>query len=266
MAVLASAQTADVPSGVQQEETSFPTEPSDIPSGLPPNDVLWKQAVEAYAQANYQEAIDVYKSIYNRGFESASLYYNIGNCAFKMLQYAEAVLWFERAKLLEPENSDILYNLELANRFILDKIEQLPEFFLQTWVRSVRNLFSANQWAWCTLLLFAGALSLLLLFFFGRSRSIRRWAFYLSLFVALLALGAFSFGWSHKREMEQREFAIVFAPVASVKSAPDRQGKDLFIIHEGTKVRIMERVGAYGRIELADGRQGWIEIELAERI
>ena len=229
-------------------------------------DSVWTQAGDFYMQANYEEAYGAYKSIYNRGLESASLCYNIGNCAFKMLRYSESILWYERAKLLEPENADILYNLDLANRFILDKIEPLPKFFLQTWVRTARNAFSANQWAWCSLLLLTTVLLLLLIFFFGRSRGARRWAFYGSLLALLLAISAFSFGWSQKRELQQREYAIVFAPVASIKSAPDKQSKDLFIIHEGTKIRMMEHVGAWARIELADGRQGWIEMTHAERI
>jgi len=229
-------------------------------------DSLWTQANNAYAQANYSGALEMYKTIYDRGLESASLYYNMGNCAFKMSQYAEAILWFERAKLLEPENSDILYNIDLTNRFILDKIEPLPEFFVHTWIRRARNTLSADQWAWSALLLLAGTLSLLLLFFFGQSRSTRRWAFYGALFVFLLSISAFSFGWSQKRAIEHREYAIVFAPVATIKSTPDRQGKDLFIIHEGTKIRIMERVGGWGRIELADGRQGWMELGQVERI
>ena len=229
-------------------------------------DSLWLFASEAYAQANYSEAFDAYTSITDKGLASATLYYNMGNCAFKLMHYAQAILWFERAKLLEPNNADILYNLDLANRFILDKIEPLPHFFMHTWLLNLRNRFSADGWGVGTLLLLTGALLLLLLFFFGKSRSARRWAFYGSLVVLLLAISAFSFGWSLKREIQKREYAVLIAPVASVKSAPDKQGKDLFIIHEGTKIRIMERVGAWGRIELADGRQGWMEVEQAERI
>ena len=231
-----------------------------------PVDSLWSAAGEAYAQARYEEAFDGYKLIYDKGLESASLYYNLGNCAFKLQQYAQAILWFERAKLLAPRDADILYNIEMANRFCLDKIEAVPEFFLQTWIRGVRDRLSVGQWAWGTLLLFVLSAALLLRFFFGRSRNGRRWAFYGSLLIMVLTISAFSFGWSQRQQLHRRHFAIVFAPVVSVKSAPDRQGKDLFIIHEGTKVRILEQMGAWGRVELADGRQGWMEIGLAERI
>jgi len=229
-------------------------------------DSLWVQASDAYIQTRYQDAYDLYKSIHDSGLESAMLYYNLGNSAFKMQQYAYAILWFERAKLLDPKNMDITHNLDLANQFCLDKITPIPQFFLHTWLRTVRDALSANSWAWSTLCLLTLSCLLLLTFFFGRSRTGRRWAFYGSLFVLLLAIGAFSFGWSQKQQIEHRAHAIVFAPVVSVKSAPDRQGKDLFIIHEGTKVRILEQMGAWGRIELADGRQGWMEIGQAERI
>ena len=229
-------------------------------------DSLWKWANDAYALGRFEQAFDHYKSIHDLGLESATLFYNTGNSAFQMQQYAPAILWFERAKRLDPKNADILYNLDLANRFILDKITPLPEFFVQTWLRTVRDTLSANSWAWVTLLLFALVGLLLLIFFFGRSRMGRRWAFYSSCFVLLLSICSFSFGWSQKQQMELHHDAIVLSPVLSVKSTPDKQGKDLFIIHEGTKVRILELMGAWGRIELADGRQGWIEATLAERI
>jgi len=250
----------------QSADASSSHQTAMVPLGAQPIDSLWMQAIDAYSQANYPEAFEIYQSIYHRGLVSAALYYNMGNCAFRMSQKAEAILWYERAKLLEPKNKDVIDNLHLINSLITNKIEPIPEFFLQTWGRNVRNHFSANQWAWLALLLFAGALSLTLLFFFGRSRSARRWAFYTAIFVMLLSLCAFSFGMSHKQEITKREYAIVLAPRVSVKSAPDRQGKELFIINDGTKVRIMELVGVYGRIELADGRQGWMEISQAERI
>ena len=231
-----------------------------------PVDSLWVQANEAYAQNRFDEALNLYKSIYNKGLSSVALYYNIGNSAFKTKHYAEAILWFERAKLLNPKDADILYNLEMANRFCLDKITPLPEFFLHTWLRTFRDTLPVNVWASMALLLLTLTCLLLLIFFFGRNRTGRRWAFYGSLFVLLLAISAFSFGWSRKQQIEHHDYAVLFAPVITVKSAPDRQGKDLFIIHEGTKVRILEQMGVWGRIELADGRQGWIEIEQAERI
>ena len=231
-----------------------------------PTDSLWSIAGEAYAQGRYQEAFDGYKSIYDKDLESAMLYYNLGNCAFRLQLYAQAIIWFERAKLLDPRDVDILYNLEMANRFCLDKIEAAPEFFLKTWIGEVRDRFSANQWAWATLLLFATAMLFLLLFFFGRSRSGRLWAFSGSLFLLLLTMSTFSFGWSRRQQIFTRDYAIVTAPVASVKSAPDREGNTLFIIHEGVKVRILDKIGAWGSIELADRRQGWIEVTLIERI
>ncbi|MCL2501910.1 MAG: SH3 domain-containing protein, partial [Bacteroidales bacterium] len=116
------------------------------------------------------------------------------------------------------------------------------------------------------LLFLTGSAALLLVFFFGRSRGLRRRAFYGALFVFILCISAFSFGWSQKVNLLHKDYAVVFAPVASVKSAPDQQGKDLFIIHEGTKLRILDEVSGWGRIELADRRQGWMELKLLERI
>ncbi|MDR2585564.1 MAG: hypothetical protein LBC84_04990 [Prevotellaceae bacterium] len=229
-------------------------------------DMLWANANEEYAQGQYQEAFDQYKYIYNRGYESASLYYNMGNCAFKMELYAQSILWFERAKLFDPKNPDVLYNVEIVNRFFVDKIETVPHFFMRSWIINVRDGFTSNEWAQVFLALLVVTLALLLLFFYGRSRSGRRWAFYGALIVFILMISVFFFGWSQKQQLQRHDHAIVMAPVVTVKSAPDRQGKDLFIIHEGLKIRFIDQVGGWGRIELADGRQGWIEVGFAERI
>lgn len=237
-----------------------------IPLNGHPLDSLWEQANNSYAQAFYQEAFDTYQSIYNQGFGSSDLYYNMGNCAFKMELYAPAILWYERALRLDPKNQDIRYNLDLVRRFCLDKIESQPDFFLHSIIREARDEFSPNNWAWFSLFLLTISAILLLVFFFGMSRSGRRWAFYGVFLVFLFSICAFSLGWSSKKQQQQHDYAIVFAPVASVKSSPDPQGKDLFIIHEGIKIKILDQVGRWGRIILQDRREGWMELELMERI
>ena len=61
--------------------------------------------------------------------------------------------------------------------------------------------------------------------------------------------------------------AIVMRPVVSVKSSPSAESsQDLFILHEGTKVQMLDQVGSWTNIELADGRQGWIRTSDIEAI
>ena len=237
-----------------------------LPLEAQPSDSAWVRANEAYAAAQYEQALELYQGIYNQGLESVELYYNMGNSAFKAQHYAQAILYYERAKLLDPKNADVLYNLDIANRYCLDKITPLPVFFATAWLTDLSFWLSPDGWAVTGLLALGLALVLLLLFFFARKRSSRKWAFWLAIVVALLALTAFLLGNYAKAQRSNHDTGIVFVPVVSVKSSPDKQGKDLFIIHEGTKVRFIDQVGQWERIELADGRQGWIESGAAEKI
>ena len=234
--------------------------------GAQPADSSWVKANEAYAAAEYEQAFTYYQQIEAGGLESLALYFNMGNSAFKLQRYAQAILYYERAKLLDPKNADVLYNLDIANRYSLDKISPLPVFFATAWLGDLSLVLSPDGWAVTTLLATAIALVLLLLFFFARSRSGRKWAFWLAIVVVLLALAAFLLGNYAKAQRSRHDTGIVFVPVLSVKSSPDKQGKDLFIIHEGTKVYFIDKVGQWERIELADGRQGWIESGTAEKI
>ena len=86
-----------------------------------------------------------------------------------------------------------------------------------------------------------------------------RLGFFAAIVTCILALLAWHFAGWQKTEAERQDMAIVMRPVSSVKSSPSADSaKDLFILHEGTRVRILDNVSGFSNIELADGRQGWI--------
>jgi hypothetical protein len=135
----------------------------------------------------------------------------------------------------------------------------VPEFFLKSWRRAVCYLLPANAWAVLALVLLSGALALALLFLLGSTSGKRRLGFFGGIVLLLLTLVSWDFARTQKREAQRQDVAIVMRPVSSVKSSPSEgSAKDLFILHEGTRVRILDNVSDYTNIELADGRQGWI--------
>ncbi len=221
-------------------------------------DSLWNSANAHYAAAGYQEALNEYLQIEGQGIESATLYYNMGNTYFKMRYVPQAILYYEKALTLDPGNKDIAYNLSIAQQECIDKIEAVPSFFLAQWVKDFRQSVSSNAWAWIFVALLALALLLLLAFYFARGTGWRKTAFILSMLLFLLAAVGGSFAWKNRADVMRKDTAIVFSAVSSVKSSPDTQGKDLLVVHEGTKVVVLEQVGEWARIELMDGRQGWI--------
>ena len=222
-------------------------------------DSLWTAGVQAYTDGKFSDASAAWTSIEESGQKSAKLYYNLGNAWFKQGNYPKAILNYERALRLDPSYSDARYNLEFTSNFVQDKIEPVPEFLLKSVARKVCYVMGSNAWAVIFLVLLAAALVMGLLFLLGSSVGKRRAGFYCGIVLLLLSAGALSFSIWQKSDSVKTDTAIVMSPVSSVKSSPSSgSSKDLFVIHEGTKVTILDEVGSWKNIALADGRQGWI--------
>ena len=222
-------------------------------------DSLWTAGVQAYTDGKFADASTAWTSIEESGRKSAKLYYNLGNAWFKQGNYPKAILNYERALRLDPSYSDARYNLEFTGNFVQDKIEPVPEFILKSVARKVCYVMSSNVWAVIFLVLLAAALMMGLLFLLGSSVGKRRAGFYCGIVLLLLSAGALSFSLWQKSDSVKTDTAIVMSPVSSVKSSPSSgSSKDFFVIHEGTKVTILDEVGSWKNISLADGRQGWL--------
>lgn len=222
-------------------------------------DSLWTAGVQDYTDGKFSDASAAWTSIEESGQKSAKLYYNLGNAWFKQGNYPKAILNYERALRLDPSYSDARYNLEFTSNFVQDKIEPVPEFILKSVARKVCYVMGSNAWAVIFLVLLAAALVMGLLFLLGSSVGKRRAGFYCGIVLLLLSAGALSFSIWQKSDSVKTDTAIVMSPVSSVKSSPSSgSSKDLFVIHEGTKVTILDEVGSWKNIALADGRQGWI--------
>ena len=220
---------------------------------------LWEKAGEAFAAGQWQNALNCYQMIEGEGLVSDDLYYNIGNTFLKLQDNAHAILYYERALKFNPSHADAAHNLEIVRQMTLDKIDEVPDFILVSWFHNLRQGLSANAWAWITLALLLLAGILLTVFRSGAPRPLRKVSFILSCIVLVLAIFTFIFSLQQKRAVTRQDSAIVTAPVCSVKSSPAEGGKTVFVLHEGTKVRLLDDVGDWARIEIADGRQGWAQ-------
>ena len=222
-------------------------------------DSLWKAGVEAYTAGDWDRALADWNDVAATGLRSKELYYNLGNAYFKNGETARAILNYERASRLDSSDADVRYNLEFARSLTQDRIDEVPEFILKTWIRKMGYLLSSNAWAVLSLVLLALALALVLLFLLGPSAGARRAGFFAGIAALLLALMGWGFARSQKAGAERHDAAIVLRPVTSVTSSPSADAaKSLFILHEGTKVKVLDVVSGYTDIELSDGRRGWL--------
>lgn len=219
----------------------------------------WDAANKAYQEADYKRAETLYRAILEQGLHSAKLYYNLANTLFKQEKLGEAILYYNKALRLSPADEDVRHNLEYAENSTKDSIEQIPEFFLFAWIRAVRNLMSCDGWTIFSLVILVIGLAAALFYLLAQRISTRKAGFYVMVLAALLFLVATLFANYERKAIVNHNEAIVMSSAVSVKSSPDRAATELFVLHEGTKLSIGERMDGWVEVRIADGRKGWIE-------
>lgn len=219
---------------------------------------LFKQGNKQYTEAKYPDAVRSYQKILDAGYESAVVYFNLGNTFYKSGDLSAALLNYEKAHRLAPGDKDIQHNIQFANARTTDKIESVPEFFLQRWWRDVFIFFSIKTFSFLSIALVTLGFLSLILFRFAQLSSIKRAAFYIGLgliflgvFTILMATNQYGYFQLHRQ-------AIVFQSTVTVKSEPVNVSKDLFVIHAGTKITILANSSGWIKIELPNGKIGWI--------
>ena len=223
-------------------------------------------ADSAYARQQYQLAIQDYEQLLKEGV-SAELYYNLGNAYYRTDNVTKAVLNYERARLLSPGDKDIRFNLQLAQSKTIDKITPESEMFFVTWYRSLVNLNSVDSWAGISLAALALAIVLALSYLFSSRVWMQKAGFFGAIGLLAIFVAGNVFAWQQRDSLLHRTGAIITAPAVQVKSTPAKNGTDLFIMHEGTKVDITDdSMKGWKEIKVADGKEGWIETSKMEII
>ena len=243
-------------------ETTVPASSADAPTP----DRLWDQANTAYINGDFREAAEAYERLLAQGMVSVKLCYNLANACFKLERLPEAILYYRRALRLAPGNDDIRHNLSVAEARTKDNIERIPEFFLTVWMRGIRQTMNCTAWTVRSLVFLACALTLILVFLLARRLSLRKTGFYGTLATTLLFACTTWFAAAERREMLDDTRAVVMPASVAVKSSPDKSATDLFVLHEGTVVRIADRLAEWSEIVLDDGKKGWLESYKIETI
>jgi tetratricopeptide (TPR) repeat protein len=218
------------------------------------------QGVTYFTSGNYKEALQVWTDIYNTGYRSANLEYNIGNAYFKLNNIPSSILFYERAYLLKPADENINYNLQIARTLIVDRFQEIPELFFIKWYNFVSIFLSVNSWAKISLTSFILFLLFLSLYIYSPRHRYKVIGFWIALFFIFLSLTTLSFTLRNKSLVYDSHKAIIYNPVVSGKSSPDNSGNDIFVLHEGTKVTVEDKVGDWLEIRLSDGNKGWVPV------
>lgn len=223
------------------------------------NMILIEEANKNYGEDNFEQAIELYQKAIDNGVESSELYYNLGNAYFKLNNIPSSILYYEKAEKLNPNDEDILFNLQIANNRIVDKIEQVPEIFYVRWWKNILYTFTVDEWGYLSLISFVLVVVMLLIFFLTNIYWIKKFSFWLGLVFIVFALTTYLLANQKYNSFIKDHEAIIFTPTLTVKSSPSDSGIDLFVIHEGSKVQIRDHVGEWYEIELANGSVGWVK-------
>ncbi len=223
-------------------------------------------ANQLYNAGKYAEANRKYQYVVSQGFESAEVYYNLGNCFYKTGNATYAILNYERARKLAPNDEDIRYNMDLARTQIVDNIVTLPEPGFLRWWKQLISSQSINFWGTLSIVTFFIFLSLFGLFLLSSKYSVKRLSFWFSVASLSVSVLTFSFGSHLTSRLINHNTAVITDRSVRIKSSPSETGTELFIVHEGVTVQLTDKLGDWVNVSLPDGNKGWVKESSIVRI
>lgn len=227
---------------------------------------LYQLASTQYKSRNYDAAAKTYEKILLEGYESAPLYFNLGNVYYKMNEIPTAIWYYEKARKTDPGDEDIQFNLKLANTKVVDKIESVPELFFHRWWKNIRGWYAPDGWARLTIILLAAFFFMTALYLLIKKVIMRKLSFWVA-FVLLIATSlTFTFAYQSWKLRNEQQEAIIFSPAVNVKSSPDENSVNIFVLHEGTKVTVTDNLGDWYKILIANGSVGWVKSDVMKII
>jgi tetratricopeptide (TPR) repeat protein len=226
--------------------------------GFSQNNSVFEQANTLYNDGKYDEAIKQYEVVLANGQHSSELYFNLGNAHYKLNHIAPSIYNYEKALLLDPADKDIKSNLAFANNMTIDAIDTLPEVGFSKMIKNITHTFGFDVWAILAIVFMVSFVLLFLSYYFSHATTQKRLTFIGSFTTLLLCFVTLAFAFHKYDLVEKCNPAIVFAQEAQVKSEPNLRSIETFKLHEGTKVQVLDTVNNWKKIQLSDGKTGWI--------
>lgn len=229
-------------------------------SSFAQNGPLFEQGKELYKAEKYQEAVNSWMKIIDNKQHSSELYFNLGNAHYKLNNIGPSIYYYEKALLLAPNDNDIKNNLAFAKNATVDDIEPLPKTIFNKWYTTIADVLTFEGWAMATVALSIGFALLFLLYYFSYSEEKKR-LFFMTALLSILFFGmSISMAFSTYEDAIKNQPAIIFSESIEVKDAPNLGSETSFTLHEGTKVQIIEKEDDWVKIEIANGKEGWIPL------
>jgi tetratricopeptide (TPR) repeat protein len=230
-------------------------------------DAAFAKANEAYTSENYDLAIAGYEQILKTGKHSAEVYFNLGNAYYKINAVGPAIYNYEKALQLDPENTDVENNLKFANQMKIDAIEDtqvegLVSSNLDAFVASL----SVDEWAYFSIVLVLFTILMAIFYFYALTAGKKRLFFiltFLGLIIAILSIVAAFYA---KNSLNNEQYAIVYTEEIATREEPKEKAVASFILHEGTKVEVLEEFNDWALVLIANGSKAWMPLEKIKKL
>jgi tetratricopeptide (TPR) repeat protein len=226
----------------------------------------FQKANELYQKQNYDSAAKIYEHLVGEGYSSAAVYYNLANCYYKLNNVSHAILNYERALKLNPDDDDILFNLKVAQLKVIDKIETVPEIFYVRWIKKISSLLTTDNWSWmvisCCWIIFVFAA----IYVLSSTIIVKRIGFLMAVIFLFITIGVFLLSRESYSIQVLQKRAVVMSMSSYVKSSPGENNTDLFVLHEGTRMDILDSYDNWVKIRIANGSIGWVKSADIEQI
>ena len=213
-----------------------------------------------YNNAQYVESLENYNEIIDSGYQSAEIFYNMGNCYYKINEVANAILFYERSISINPADEDVRNNLQMVRNSLIDDIDQVPESFFISKLNSISALYSYNTWGIFSIVLSFVFLALFIVYYFSKSPIMKRSTFLGLIFLFLVVSIVLRLGFNSLEKNYIEKYAIIFAQKIEIKEQPNLRSDNILQLHKGSKVKVIDEFNEeWSKIKLANGQEGWIQ-------
>ena len=221
---------------------------------------IFSQANELYNKGSYIEAINNYKEIIKNDFHSAELYYNLGNAYYRLDSIASSVYYYEKALQLNPNDREIIDNLELINKTLVDEIDPITIPLIESILNSISNIFYFETWGYISIFFSFLIIALFLSYYFANSSRVKRLTFVLLCISSIFMLVSLINGNKGYNNYINNEYAVIYSYETDLKIEPNYRSETLFMLHEGTKIQVLENYNNWIKIRLVNGQVGYIQL------
>jgi tetratricopeptide (TPR) repeat protein len=215
---------------------------------------------DLYQKGNYDQAVVAYENVLQLDKKhSSELYFNLANAYYKLNKVAPSIYNYEKALVLKPNDAEIQNNLKFANKRTIDEVKEVPKVGFAKVLRDFTAIYHYNTWAWISV----GLAMLFLVSFVGyyfSVISVFKRIFFFGMFVFIIfILTSVAAAFFEKSHFDNEKPAIVFVETAEVRSEPQKNSIPIFVLHEGTKVYVLQTVANWKKVQLTDDTEGWID-------